>query len=133
MSFYIDVKGMLKDYGTDIKVYKPNDTNDNHNFHFVAGIRDSSENEDYEAPELRHEPFLPNSNSSAQLAQLLSGGASIQGDYIWLSSDKYPIGTIVESETQGGKYRVISYSNYQDYSNLIVYELKGDKQHPDGI
>ena len=76
-------------------------------------------------PEHRHEPILPYS-TFAQTLMNVSGGSQSDADLLWLSTGKYPKNTIVESTTQEGKYRVVNYSNYQDYSDVVIYELKGD-------
>lgn len=125
MSFYISVKSMLERYGTNIKVWRPSQSKPR----YVAGVRVG--NQTSEAPEERCDPVLPYSSRSAALAAIYSGGAQLDVDLLWLSTADYPKNTVVEVPTQGGKYRVVGKSNYQDYSDLIVYQLKGDDGHND--
>lgn len=125
---YINVLRQLKKYGVDIKVWSADKLPKKD---LVGGIRPPAELSE-DIAESRHEPVLPFSSTASQIAQLLGGGAQLQGDLLWLSSGKYPINSIVEVPTQGGCFRVVNFSNYQDYSNLIVYELKGDDQHKHG-
>lgn len=131
-SFYIDVLSMLKDYGVDIKVYSASaDKQDKPNL--IGGIPVDDDDDGTQAPpEERHEPVVPVNSMTSQLAVMLSGGVEKQADLLWLSSKLYPINTVVEVPTQGQKYKVTSYSNYQDYSQLVVYQLKGDDHHPNG-
>ena len=125
MSLYIAVKSLLERYGTNIKVWRPSQSKPR----YVAGVRvDSQISED---PEERCDPVLPYSSRSASLAAIYSGGAQLDVDLLWLSTADYPKNTVVEVPTQGGKYRVVGKSNYQDYSDLIVYQLKGDDEHSD--
>lgn len=123
---FIDVKGMLANYGTDITIYAPNSGK----YEYVGGIKVPLEDEG--EPEQRHEPVIPASSRASMLGMIFAGGTQVNADLVWLSSGKYPVGTVVDVPTQGGKYRVVSYSNYTDYSNLIEYALKGDNEHPDG-
>lgn len=127
MSFYIAVSSMLAKYGTNIKVWRPNQSKSR----YVAGVRVGNQTE---APEERCDPVLPYSSRSAALATIAtiySGGAQLDVDLLWLSTADYPKNTVVEVPTQGGKYRVVGKSNYQDYSDLIIYQLKGDDEHND--
>lgn len=126
-NFYMNVSKMLDRYGTDIKVWS---TKIIPKAKRVAGVLKPA---DLSAvtPDLRHEPVLPWSSNSAGLVTYLNGGASLDVDLLWLSSGNYPKNSIVEIPTQGGKYRVVGIANYQDYSNLIVYQLKGDDAHSD--
>lgn len=124
MSFYIAVNSLLAKYGTNIKVWRPNQSKPK----YVAGVRVDNQTE---APEERCEPVLPYSSRSAALAAIYSGGVQLDVDLLWLSTADYPKNTVVEVPTQGGKYRVVGKSNYQDYSDLIVYQLKGDDEHND--
>lgn len=123
---YIDVKKMLADYGTDITVYKPSSGG----YKYIGGIRIPVDDDSEAEP--RHEPVIPTSSRTSMLGTILAGGTQVTADLVWLSSGKYPVGTVVDVPTQGGKYRVVSFSNYTDYSNLIEYGLKGDDKHPDG-
>lgn len=124
MNFYIAVNSMLAKYGTNIKVWRPSQSKPR----YVAGVRVDNQTE---APEERCEPVLPYSSRSAALVAIYSGGVQLDVDLLWLSTADYPKNTVVEVPTQGGKYRVVGKSNYQDYSDLIVYQLKGDDEHND--
>lgn len=124
MSFYIAVNSILAKYGTNIKVWRPSQSKPR----YVAGVRVDDQTE---APEERCEPVLPYSSRSAALVTIYSGGAQLDVDLLWLSTADYPKNTVVEVPTQGGKYRVVGKSDYQDYSDLIIYQLKGDDEHND--
>ena len=124
MSFYIAVNSLLAKYGTNIKVWHPSQSKPR----YVAGVRVDDR---VEEPEERCEPVLPYSSRSAALVAIYSGGVQLDVDLLWLSTGDYPKNTVVEVPTQGGKYRVVGKSNYQDYSDLIVYQLKGDDEHND--
>lgn len=125
--FYINVNDLLKDYGTKVRVWSADDLKPR----YEAGEEIKPELSDIK-PDERNEPVLPFSSSTSQLATLISGGTETQADLLWLSSGDYPINSVVEVPSQGSKYRVMSRSNYTDYSNLIVYQLKGDDLHRNG-
>lgn len=72
------------------------------------------------------------SDQTSVIAQVLAGGLEAQGDLIWLSTGTYPINTLIKVPTQGGVYKVVDSSNWKDYSNLVIYVLKGDSQHKHG-
>lgn len=117
---YIDVSGMLSSYGTDITVYKPVQAELVGGFDFGPAFGD---------PEDRHEPVLPANKAKSVLASFATGGQVEDYDFVWLSTGKYPMGTRVDAKTQGQSCKVVGIANYTDYSNLYVYELKGDSQH----
>ena len=127
MGFYISVSSMLHDYGVDIKVWAASKIPKAKR---VAGILQPV-NLDQVEFEARHEPVLPVSANSAGLVAYLPGGAQLDVDLLWLSTGSYPKNTIVEVPSQGGKYRVTGLASYQDYSDLTVYQLKGDDEHSD--
>lgn len=129
--FYISVKDMLNDFGVDIKVYPYKSDSNKQKYHYVGGIKTPSDKATDDEVELRHEPVVPNSRVSF-MARFLPGGEMAQADLIWISTKKYPINTVVEVASQSGKFRVMNYANYQDYSDAIIYELKGDDKHPNG-
>lgn len=74
--------------------------------------------------EERNEPVVPTGDGLA--AALITGGTLSEADLIWVSTKLYPMNTIVDVPSQGGTYRVQKISNYHDYSDAVVYELKGD-------
>ena len=119
---------MLKDFGVDIKVYPYKSPTDKPHYHYVGGIKVPDSDEEVE-PELRHEPVLPVSDMTAMMPQFLPGGVLQQGDLVWYSTGVYPENTRVEVPSQGGMFRVMPFSNYKDYSDVIIYELKGDDKH----
>lgn len=131
-SFYLAFKDMLNEYGVDITVYPYSRPSGMPPFHYVGGIKVNNGETDLVKKETRHEPILPANSQSTILGQFLSGGVKAQIDLIWISSQLYPINTIVDVPSQGGKFRVINLSNYQDYSDVVIYGLKGDDQHPEG-
>ena len=92
---------------------------------------DQSTLPDEKTAEKRHEPVVPVNQLTSQMMQILTGGSQTNADLMWLSSGVYPVNTVVKVPTQGGYFRVTNFSNYQDYSNLIIYELKGDDEHQD--
>lgn len=127
-SFYLSFKDMLQEYGVDITVYPYSSPAKKPKFHYEGGIKIPNE-DDLVKPETRHEPVLSANSHNSFMAQFVAGGTKTQVDLIWLSSKKYPKGTTVDVPSQEGKYRVVGYSNYQDYSDVIIYELKGDDKH----
>ncbi|WP_278956350.1 hypothetical protein [Lactobacillus apis] len=127
-SFFLSFKDMLQEYGVDITVYPYSSPAKKPKFHYEGGIKIPNE-DDLVKPETRHEPVLSTNSHSSFMAQFVAGGTKTQVDLIWLSSKKYPKGTTVDVPSQEGKYRVVGYSNYQDYSDVIIYELKGDDKH----
>lgn len=129
--FYISVKDMLNDFGVDIKVYPYKSDSNKPKYHYVGGIKVTDDKTVDDEAELRHEPVMPNSKASF-MAQFLPGGEMAQADLIWISTKKYPINTVVEVASQGGKFRIMNYADYQDYSDAIIYELKGDDKHLNG-
>lgn len=128
-SFYLSFKDMLQEYGVDITVYPYSSPAKRPKFHYEGGIKVIDEEDDLVKPETRHEPVLSANSHNSFMAQFVAGGTKTQVDLIWLSSKKYPRGTTVDVPSQEGKYRVVGYSNYQDYSDVIIYELKGDDKH----
>ena len=128
-SFFLSFKDMLQEYGVDITVYPYSSPAKKPKFHYEGGIKIPNEEDDLVKPETRHEPVLSANSHNSFMAQFVAGGTKTQVDLIWLSSKKYPKGTTVDVPSQEGKYRVVGYSNYQDYSDVIIYELKGDDKH----
>ena len=120
---------MLQEYGVDITVYPYSSPAKKPKFHYEGGIKVLDEEDDLGKSETRHEPVLPFNSQSSFMAQFLAGGVKTQVDLVWLSSKQYPMGTTVDIPSQNGKYRVVSYSNYQDYSDVIICQLKGDDKH----
>lgn len=125
MNFHISTQSMLDRYGVDLKVWPKAQTE----VDYVAGVKAPMTAQ--ADPETRHEPVLPFSSRSAGLVALYAGGAQLDVDLLWLSTGDYPKNTVVEVPTQGGKYRVVGKSNYKNYSDLVVYQLKGDDEHSD--
>lgn len=133
MSFYMDVTSMLDDYGVDIEVWKSDKPHTGEK-KLVGGFLMSDDQStliDGKTAEKRHEPVVPVNQLTSQMMQILTGGSQTNADLMWLSSGVYPVNTVVKVPTQGGYFRVTNFSNYQDYSNLIIYELKGDDEHQD--
>lgn len=133
MSFYMDVTSMLNDYGVDIEVYKSQKPHTGKK-ELVGGFYLSDEQStlpDEKTAEKRHEPVLPVNSMTSQIIQYLTGGTQTNADLLWLSSGKYYVNTVVKVPTQGGYFRVTNFANYKDYSNLTIYELKGDDEHQD--
>lgn len=128
-SFFLSFKDMLQEYGVDITVYPYSSPAKKPKFHYEGGIKIPNEEDDLVKPETRHEPVLSANSHNSFMAQFVAGGTKTQVDLIWLSSKKYPKGTTVDVPSQEGKYRVVGYSNYKDYSDVIIYELKGDDKH----
>lgn len=131
-SFYLSFKDMLQEYGVDITVYPYSSPAKKPKFHYEGGIKVTDEEDELVKPETRHEPVLSANSHNSFMAQFVAGGTKTQVDLIWLSSKKYPKGTTVDVPSQEGKYRVVGYSNYHDYSDVIIYELKGDDKHVEG-
>lgn len=134
MSFYMDVTSMLDDYGVDIEVRK-SDKPHTGKKELVGGFLMSDDQStliDEKTAEKRHEPVIPVNQLTSQLIQYLTGGTQTNADLMWLSSGKYYVHTVVNVPSRGGLFEVTNSSNYQDYSNLIIYELKGDDAHQHG-
>lgn len=125
---YIEVKGILKKFGTTVKVHVPS----NDKPKYVGGVKVKTSAQD--TIKEHFEPVIPNSSQNAMMAQFVSGGALVEADLIWLSSTDqyYPINTLVEVPSQRGTFRVINYSAFPDQSDLVVYELKNDNKHSQG-
>lgn len=124
MGMYIPVKELIRDFGHDIKVWDADKFKPSKN---IAGIPQKVFLTAEEA-EVLHEVIYPYSERS-QLATYLTGGNQVQIDLIWLSTHRFPKDTIVEVANLNRKFKVVAIANWQDYSDLIVYELKGDDQH----
>lgn len=122
--FYMDVADLINSFGTSIKVWDASKLNTGTS---IAGIPQVLKPDDVE-PELRNDPILPYTSTS-QLVQYLAGGNELQVDLLWISTGTYHKNTIVETPTQGGRFKVVGIRNYQDYSNATIYELKGDDMH----
>lgn len=119
---------LIKRKGVDINVWSADrlGTNDP-----VDGIPQVATTKNVE-PEKRHEPILPYTADS-HLLLLEPGGAQVDVDLLWISTGKYPANTIVETPTQEGKYKVVAFKNYQDYSDVVIYELKGDDHNQSNL
>lgn len=128
-SFYLLFKDMLQEYGVDITVYPYSSPAKKPKFHYEGGIKVLDEEDDLVKPETRHEPVLSANSHNSFMEQFAAGGTKTQVDLVWISSKKYPKGTTVDVPSQDGRYRVVGYSNYKDYSDVIIYELKGDDKH----
>lgn len=133
MSFYIPFADMLDSFGVDLTVYPYDSPAKKAHFHYVGGEKIEDDETPTAQPEARHEPVVPFNPQDAFMAQFLSGGEMEQGDLLWISNKFYPKNSIVEVPSQPGqKYRVVDSSNWQGYSDVVIYVLKGDAKHPDG-
>lgn len=130
---YLRFKRQLRKFGVDLTVYPYDSPAKKPHYHYVGGVRVSEDDESKPEPVNLHEPVVPANSQSSFMMQLLNGGALSKVDLLWFSNHVYPKGTIVEVPSQPGqKYRVTNFSNYQGYSDVIIYELEGDDKHPDG-
>lgn len=133
MSFYISFKDMINEFGVDLTVTPYVSPSKSPHFHYVGGERIEDDETPTAKPETRHEPVVPPNTVGSLLGQFVSGGEIEQADLLWISTKLYPKNTIVEVLSQPGqKYRVVNSSNYQGYSDVVIYELKGDDKHPNG-
>lgn len=133
MSFYIPFADMLDSFGVDLTVRPYDSPAKKAHFHYVGGVRVEDDDAPEVQPEQRHEPVVPNNAQNSFMAQILPGGEMEQGDLLWISNKLYPKNSIVEVPSQPGqKYRVVDSSNWQGYSDVVIYVLKGDAKHPDG-
>lgn len=130
--FYLSFKDMIAEYGVDITVYPYSKSADKSHYHYVGGIKAPDERMDSIEPENRHEPVIPLNSKNSILVQYLPGGAKESIDMIWISTKLYPEQTIVKVASQDSKLRVVNFSNYQNYSDVVIYGLKGDDKHPEG-
>lgn len=133
MSFYISFKDMINEFGVDLTVTPYVSPSNSPHFHYVGGERVKNDETPKAQPEARHEPVVPFNSQTSFMAQFVAGGEIEQADLLWISTKLYPKNTVVELPSQPGqKYRIINSSNYQGYSDVVIYELKGDSKHPDG-
>lgn len=127
---FLKVANILKKYGVNLQVWSYDKIKQSDDISSLFGDdeptgADLSQIE----PDKLHEPVLPVSSSDTQLAQIITGGAELQNDLIWLSNGDYPVDSIVKVSTQDGTYKVTGRSSYNGYSDLIIYSLKGDSEH----
>lgn len=129
MSFKMRPQRLINKFGVDLWVWTSS------NFakqEYLGGetVFDDYDSLDKADADKLHEPILPMSSHLAQLFGQLNGGGEVQGDLLWLSLGKYPIGTVVYSPTQGGFYKVTSRSSYDGYTepHFFEYQLKGVDQ-----
>lgn len=133
MSFYISFADMLNEFGVDLTVTPYQSPAKTSHFHYVAGEKVEDDETPTAQPEQRHEPVVPASSHNALMTEFMTGGAVEQADLIWYSTKLYPKQSIVEIPSQPNeRYRIINSSNWQGYSDVVIYELKGDDKHPDG-
>lgn len=133
MSFYIPFADMLDSFGVDLTVYPYDSPAKKAHFHYVGGEKIEDDETPTAQPEARHEPVVPFNPQDAFMAQFLSGGEMEQGELLWISTKLCPKNSIVEVPSQPGqKYRVVDSSNWQGYSDIVIYVLKGDAKHPYG-
>lgn len=112
---------LLKRRGVDIQVWSADKLGTGT---VVDGVPVKATTENVE-PEDRHEPVVPYSSFS-HMSMFSAGGTQENVDLLWFSTAQYPKNTIVNIPSQGGKYKVMNNNNYLDYSDTLVYELKGD-------
>lgn len=126
----IDTSDMLSAFGTDIKVWSADKLAKTKTVGGLVITHELSEND----AESWHEPIVPFSSSTSELANLVSGGTAVNADFLWYSNHLYPINSIVEVPSQSKRYRVMARANYVDYTDpiTVIYQLKGDDQHDDG-
>lgn len=133
MSFYISFKDMVNSFGVDLKVTPYVSPAKKPHFHYVGGEKVEDGETSTVQPETRHEPVVPFNSQTSFMAQFLPGGEMEQADLLWISTKLYPKNTIVEVPSQPGqKYRVVDSGNWQGYSDVVIYVLKGDAKHPYG-
>lgn len=130
--FYLAFQKMLEKFGVDIWVYPDSEQTKTAHYHYVGGIRVPEQAEEPVEEIKRHEPVFPYNSNSSFMAQFLAGGELAQADLLWLSCAQYPINTKVRVPSQKGTFRIVNFANYCDYSDVVIYELKGDDQHPNG-
>ncbi len=124
---------MVNSFGVDLTVTPYESPAKKSHFHYVGGERPKNDETPTAQPETRHEPVVPFNSQDAFVAQFLSGGEMEQGELLWISTKLYPKNSIVEVPSQlCQKYRVVGSSNWQGYSDVVIYILKGDTKHPDG-
>lgn len=134
MSFYISFTDMINSFGVDLTVYPYQSPAKSPHLHYVGGEKVLDDDSPQQQPEQRHEPVVPPNALNSFSAQFVSGGEMEQADLLWISTKLYPKNTVVEVPSQPGqKYRVVNSSNLQGYSDVVIYELKGDDKHPDGV
>lgn len=130
---YLKFKRIINKYGVDLIVYPYDSPKSQAKYHYVGGRRVPVDTENQTDPLKLHEVVIPPDKTSFT-AQFADGGQLMQADLLWISTHKVPINSIVEVPSQPDtKYRVTDYSNFQGYSDTVIYLLKGDSQHKDGL
>lgn len=122
MAFFMDVSDMIDDFGTDIKVWKPDDQVSQ----AYPGAQTTEMDLSEENAEPRHEPVLPLSANSALGRSIIAGGGQLRGKLVWYSTSHYETGTIVYVPAQFGYYEVTDYGVYEPYAHFYEYLLQGD-------
>lgn len=122
MAFFMDVSDMIDNFGTDIKVWKPDDQVSQ----AYPGAQTIEMDLSEETAEPRHEPILPLSANSALGRSIIAGGGQLRGKLVWYSTSHYETGTIVYVPAQFGYYKVTDYGVYEPYAHFYEYLLQGD-------
>ncbi|RVU70165.1 MULTISPECIES: hypothetical protein [Lactobacillus] len=132
MSFYMSFKSMLDSFGVDLTVY-PHDKS-KPSYRYLGGRKIPVEGTTAPEPIKVHEPVVPANQFSAILSSYVDGGNLEEYDLLWFSSGKYAIDTVIQVPSQGNrKYKVVDMSDWQGYSDVCIYMLKGDAEHPNGL
>lgn len=120
MGFYIDASELMKTFGVKFTVYPKAEGGHRENGRWIPAP-------DPEPIEVV-EPIFPLGRVSAYSQMLLTRDVGDMERYEleWLSSGKYPLGTVV---VHNGRRLVVRNSDdYKDYSNLTIYYLSADSE-----
>lgn len=114
---------MLAEFGIPLEVY--NNPTDGHNEHgqWIKG--------DIGEPTLVTEPLVvPSSQAKyADLQMTNEGGKTVSYDLLWYTTLTVPMGTKITNPRTGHTYEVVNDRDYQDYSDVTCYEVKGVSNH----
>lgn len=133
--FFLPVGNLIHYYGRDINVFVLPEAKR------VDGVWDKPKLSDI-TPLKKHEVVVPASALQEWTAQFVAGGGNLVGDVLWLSLGDYPkLRTIVQIASSGKYFKVMDGSafghklpngGYEGYSDLKIYQLKGDSENPLG-
>lgn len=129
----LHMAGLIRQFGVDISVWSADSLKGDHTP--VDGIPVKKATVTV-TPDSLHEPVIPHSTSYDSFSQALmmaAGGSQSDYDLLWVSTHKYPKDSIVHVPSQGGKYRLTDVTDWRDYSDVIIYQLKGDDKNQSNV
>ena len=128
MSFFLDMTSVMKMFQTEIKVISNVIDGQAVEGKWVRGRWVEQTAESKEEVQTFYEPFVPNTRQDmySLVDALRDTGHVTKFNAVWISSQKFPMQTLVEHNSH--RYRVVDIQDLTDYSNVTLYYLESEEK-----